>query len=81
MINHMTRITRLSALSHLDTAGVPILDLRSSSQAAEPFPAPSPTTPPESPRDRCRLPVMSASGGSIDTGTAYGRPPPTTTRS
>jgi PAS domain S-box-containing protein len=49
MINHMTRITRLSALSHLDTAGVPILDLRSSSQAAEPAPGPEPDRAPGEP--------------------------------
>ena len=49
MINHMTRITRLSALSHLDTAGVPILDLRSSSQAAEPAPGPGPDRAPGEP--------------------------------
>lgn len=42
VINHMTRITRLAPLAHLDTAGVPILDLRGSSQAAEPAPAPDP---------------------------------------
>jgi PAS domain S-box-containing protein len=47
MINHMTRITRLSALSHLDTAGVPILDLRSSSQAPEPVPGPAPGPEPD----------------------------------
>jgi len=46
MISHMTRITRLSALSHLDTAGVPILDLRSSSQPAEPAPGPEPDRAP-----------------------------------
>jgi PAS domain S-box-containing protein len=53
MINHMTRITRLTPLAHLDTAGVPILDLRGSSQAAEPAPAPDPEpgkTPGEPPR-------------------------------
>ena len=49
MINHMTRITRLSALSHLDTAGVPILDLRSSSQAAEPAPGLEPDRAPGEP--------------------------------
>jgi hypothetical protein len=53
MINHMTRITRLTPLAHLDTAGVPILDLRRSSQAAEPAPAPDAEpgkTPGEPPR-------------------------------
>jgi PAS domain S-box-containing protein len=49
MISHMTRITRLSALSHLDTAGVPILDLRSSSQPAEPAPGPEPDRAPGEP--------------------------------
>ena len=49
MINHMTRITRLSTLSHLDTVGVPILDLRSSSQAPEPVPGPEPDRAPGEP--------------------------------
>ena len=40
MISDMTRITRLTPLTHLDTAGIQILDLRRSSQAAEPDPAP-----------------------------------------
>ena len=45
MISHMTRITRLTPLSHLDTGGVQILDLRSSSQPTEPAPG---TAPPAS---------------------------------
>jgi PAS domain S-box-containing protein len=45
MISHMTRITRLTPLSHLDTGGIQILDLRGSSAPAEPAPpaAPAPT--------------------------------------
>jgi PAS domain S-box-containing protein len=51
MISHMTRITRLAPLAHLDTAGMPILDLRGSSQAAEPAPAAEPgKLPGEPPR-------------------------------
>jgi PAS domain S-box-containing protein len=52
MVSHMARITRLAPLAHLDTAGVPILDLRGSSQPAEPTPAltlesgPAPGEPP-----------------------------------
>lgn len=52
MIGHMTRITRLAPLAHLDTAGVPILDLRASSEPAEPTkaltpePGPAPGEPP-----------------------------------
>ena len=42
MVSHMARITRLAPLAHLDTAGVPILDLRGSSQPAEPTPAHAP---------------------------------------
>jgi signal transduction histidine kinase len=38
MGSHMTRVTRLAPLAHLDTAGVPILDLRGSSEPAEPIP-------------------------------------------
>jgi len=51
MISHMTRITRLAPLAHLDTAGVPILDRRGSSQPAEPTPAlsPEPERAPEEP--------------------------------
>lgn len=53
MVSHMARITRLAPLAHLDTAGVPILDLRGSSQPAEPnsalTPEPGPA-PEESPR-------------------------------
>ena len=53
MVSHMARITRLAPLAHLDTAGVPILDLRGSSQPAEPAsaltPGPGPA-PGESPR-------------------------------
>jgi PAS domain S-box-containing protein len=36
MISHMTRITRLTPLSGVDTGGVPTLDLRRSSEAAPP---------------------------------------------
>ncbi len=52
MVSHMARITRLAPLAHLDTAGVPILDLRGSSQPAEPAsaltpgPGPAPGEPP-----------------------------------
>ena len=52
MVSHMTRVTRLAPLAHLDTAGVPILDLRGSSESAEPTPAltrepgPAPGEPP-----------------------------------
>ena len=42
MITHMTHITRLTPLSHLDTGGVQILDLRGSSEPTEPAPAPAP---------------------------------------
>lgn len=42
MVSHMARITRLAPLAHLDTAGVPILDLRGSSQPAEPTPVLTP---------------------------------------
>jgi signal transduction histidine kinase len=40
MVSHMTRVTRLAPLAHLDTAGVRILDLRGSSAPVEPGPAP-----------------------------------------
>ena len=52
MVSHMARITRLAPLAHLDTAGVPILDLRGSSEPAEsspavtPEPGPAPKEPP-----------------------------------
>ena len=36
MISHMTQITRLTALSSVDTGGVPTLDLRRSSEPAPP---------------------------------------------
>lgn len=36
MISHMTRITRLTSLSGVDTGGVPTLDLRRSSELAPP---------------------------------------------
>jgi hypothetical protein len=42
MITHMTHITRLTPLSHLDTGGVQILDLRGSSEPTEPASAPAP---------------------------------------
>jgi len=32
MITHMTRVTRLTAITDLDTGGVPTLDLRRSSE-------------------------------------------------
>lgn len=38
MVSHMARVTRLAPLAHLDTAGVPVLDLRGSSEPAEPAP-------------------------------------------
>jgi len=38
MVSHMARVTRLAPLAHLDTAGVPVLDLRGSSEPVEPAP-------------------------------------------
>ena len=52
MVSHMARITRLAPLAHLDTAGIPILDLRGSSAPTEsspavtPDPGPAPKEPP-----------------------------------
>lgn len=47
MVSHMARVTRLAPLAHLDTGGIPILDLRGSSEPAEPTPALTPEPGPD----------------------------------
>ena len=81
MIIHMTRITRLTPLTHLDTAGIQILDLRRSSQTPEPGASPAPGKRPGGASAAVvDYRAMSAPGGRSTPAPATAAPAPTSMR-